>query len=517
MKTIFEKSNGVSGIEIGDYKLEGVIPEDLLRKNQIGLPQLSELEVMRHYKELSDRNFCIEKGFYPLGSCTMKYNPKVNELLASLEGFTNLHPLQSDEDSQGALKLMYNLQEKLKYITGMDAITLQPAAGAHGELTGMMVIKKFFETKGETNRTKVIIPDSAHGTNPASAKMCGFDIVEVKSNERGQVDIEALRTLLDENVAAIMMTNPNTLGIFEEQVLEISELMHKNGSLLYYDGANFNAIMGWTNPALMGFDVVHLNLHKTFATPHGGGGPGAGPVGVVEKLKDFLPTPIIEKVGGKYTRNYNLPNSIGKVRSFYGNFGVLVRAYAYVLMMGSNLKLASADAVLNANYIKEKLKNYYGVEGALFEQVNVDVVHYDKDYELIENEEVDLKSVYKQKITFTASKSGILYINAFFNADDINDDGERECIVSSFKEGFSYDMAYLEAGEEYSFYVIRYASTTDFNDLKCNFLDYEVAKNLCEKINTANSSYKYNKDGYEVDINVDRDCNLFIITSISSS
>lgn len=359
MKTIFEKSNGVSGIEIGDYKLEGVIPENLLRKKPIGLPQLSELEVMRHYKELSDRNFCIEKGFYPLGSCTMKYNPKVNELLASLEGFTNLHPLQSDEDSQGALELMYNLQEKLKYITGMDAITLQPAAGAHGELTGMMVVKKFFETKGETNRTKVIIPDSAHGTNPASAKMCGFDIVEVKSNERGQVDIEALKALLDENVAAIMMTNPNTLGIFEEQVLEISELMHKNGSLLYYDGANFNAIMGWTNPALMGFDVVHLNLHKTFATPHGGGGPGAGPVGVVEKLKDFLPTPIIEKVDGKYTRNYNLPNSIGKVRSFYGNFGVLVRAYAYILMMGSNLKLASADAVLNANYIKEKLKNYY--------------------------------------------------------------------------------------------------------------------------------------------------------------
>ena len=360
MKTIFEKSNGVNGIEFGECRLEGCIPESLLRKNSIGLPQLSELEVMRHYKELSDRNFCIEKGFYPLGSCTMKYNPKVNELLASLEGFTNLHPLQSDEDSQGALELMYNLQEKLKYITGMDAVTLQPAAGAHGELTGMMVIKKYFETQGETNRTKVIIPDSAHGTNPASAKMCGFDIVEVKSNERGQVDVEALKTLLDENVAAIMMTNPNTLGIFEEQVLEISDLMHKNGSLLYYDGANFNAIMGWTNPALMGFDVVHLNLHKTFATPHGGGGPGAGPVGVVDKLKEFLPTPIIEKnEDGKYVRNYNLPNSIGKVRSFYGNFGVLVRAYAYILMMGSNLKLASADAVLNANYIKEKLKGYY--------------------------------------------------------------------------------------------------------------------------------------------------------------
>lgn len=366
METIFEKSNGVGGDYVGFLEknqekmvIEQYIPKQLLRTEPIGLPQMSELEVMRHYKALSDRNFCIEKGFYPLGSCTMKYNPKVNELLASLEGFTNLHPMQSDEDSQGALELMYKLQEKLKYITGMDAISLQPAAGAHGELTGMMVIKKYFESRGELNRTKVIIPDSAHGTNPASAKMCGFDIVEVKSNERGQVDLEALKSLVDENVAAIMMTNPNTLGIFEEKVLEISELMHKNGSLLYYDGANFNAIMGWTNPALMGFDVVHLNLHKTFATPHGGGGPGAGPIGVVDKLKEFLPTPIIEKQGEKYFRNYNLPDSIGKVRSFYGNFGVLVRAYAYILMMGTDLKLASGDAVLNANYIMEKLKGVY--------------------------------------------------------------------------------------------------------------------------------------------------------------
>lgn len=361
MKTIFEKTTGVEGIGFGvDTKDMNVcIPESLLRKDSIGLPQLSELEVLRHYKELSDRNFCIEKGFYPLGSCTMKYNPKVNELLASLEGFANLHPLQDDNDSQGALELMYKLQEKLKYITGMDSITLQPAAGAHGELTGMMVIKKYFEVKGEKQRTKVIIPDSAHGTNPASAKMCGFEIVEVKSNEHGQVDMNALKGLLDDTVAAIMMTNPNTLGIFEEKVLEISDLMHKNGSLLYYDGANFNAIMGWTNPALMGFDVVHLNLHKTFATPHGGGGPGAGPVGVVEKLKDYLPTPTIEFDGKKYYRNYNLQHSIGKVRSFYGNFGVLVRAYAYILMMGTNLKLASGDAVLNANYIKEKLKGTY--------------------------------------------------------------------------------------------------------------------------------------------------------------
>lgn len=359
MKTIFEKSTGVNGISIGECVLGDFLPNELLRKEPIGLPQLSELEVLRHYKELSDKNFCIEKGFYPLGSCTMKYNPKVNELLASLEEFTNLHPMQSDEDSQGALELMYKLQEKLKYITGMDAVSLQPAAGAHGELTGMMVIKKYFEVNGEINRKKVIIPDSAHGTNPASAKMCGFEIVEVKSNEKGQVDIEALKSLLDENVAAIMMTNPNTLGIFEENVLEISKLMHDNGSLLYYDGANFNAIMGWTNPALMGFDVVHLNLHKTFATPHGGGGPGAGPIGVVEKLKDYLPTPTITFDGAKYRREYKIPHSIGKVRSFYGNFGVLVRAYAYILMMGSNLKLASADAVLNANYIKEKLKGVY--------------------------------------------------------------------------------------------------------------------------------------------------------------
>ena len=352
-------AQGGQGVMSGRLKLGDFLPDSMLRKEPVGLPELSELEVMRHYKELSDRNFCIEKGFYPLGSCTMKYNPKVNELLASLEGFVNLHPLQNDEDSQGALELMYNLQEKLKKITGMDAITLQPAAGAHGELTGMMIIKKYFEVKGETNRKKVIIPDSAHGTNPASAKMCGFDIVEIKSNERGQVDVEALKEILDEDVAAIMMTNPNTLGLFEERVLEISDLMHKNGSLLYYDGANFNAIMGWTNPALMGFDVVHLNLHKTFATPHGGGGPGAGPVGVKAFLKDFLPKPTIEFDGEKYYRNYDIKHSIGKVRSFYGNFGVLVRAYAYILMMGNDLKLASADAVLNANYIKEKLKGTY--------------------------------------------------------------------------------------------------------------------------------------------------------------
>lgn len=359
MKTIFEKSNGASGITLTDEKedlefLNGVN----LREGEVGLPKVSELEAMRHYKELSDLNFCIEKGFYPLGSCTMKYNPKVNELLAGLEGFANLHPLSDDADCQGALELMYKLQEALKAVTGMDAVTLQPAAGAHGELTGMMIIKKYFEVKGE-NRKKVLIPDSAHGTNPASAHLCGFEVVPVKSNEKGQVDVEALKELLDSDVAGIMMTNPNTLGIYEENVLEISKLMHENGSLLYYDGANFNAIMGHTNPKLMGFDVVHLNLHKTFSTPHGGGGPGAGPVCVVESLKEFLPKPVVAFDGKKYFRNYDLKHSIGSVKGFYGNFGVLVRAYAYILMMGKNLKEASENAVLNANYLKEKLKGAY--------------------------------------------------------------------------------------------------------------------------------------------------------------
>lgn len=358
MKTIFEKTNGIDGINLTDENIDvNFIPSDCLRKNEVGLPQLSELDVMRHYKELSDLNFCIEKGFYPLGSCTMKYNPKVNEFLSSLDGF-NIHPNSPDEMAQGSLKLMYNLQNALLKVTGMDAITLQPSAGAHGEMTGMMIIKKYFDTIGE-KRTKVIIPDSAHGTNPASARMSGFDIIEIKSNEKGQVDIDALKAVLDKDVAAIMMTNPNTLGIFEEQVEEISKIMHENGSLLYYDGANFNAIMGYTNPKLMGFDVVHLNLHKTFSTPHGGGGPGAGPVAVVEKLKNFLPTPVIDFDGKKYFRNYNVKHSIGSVKDFCGNFSVLVKAYAYILMMGKNLKHASENAVLNANYLKEKLKKYY--------------------------------------------------------------------------------------------------------------------------------------------------------------
>lgn len=361
MDIIFEKSCSVDGVNVSDIDDEPMgISSDKLRTSAIGLPQLSELEVMRHYKELGDKNFCVESGMYPLGSCTMKYNPKVNEYLASLEGFTDLHPLMPDEDSQGALQLMYNLQEALKQISGMSAVTLQPAAGAHGELTGMMIIKKYFESIGE-NRTKVIIPDSAHGTNPASAMMCGFKIVQVKSNDKGLVDVNHLREIVDGDVAAIMMTNPNTLGLFEEEVLEIADIMHQNGSLLYYDGANLNAIMGYTNPAIMNFDVCHMNLHKTFSTPHGGGGPGAGPVGVVEKLKKFLPKPTIEFDGEKYYRNYDMPESIGKVKAFYGNFGILVRAYAYILMMGVNLKHASADAVLNANYVMKKLKGAYDI------------------------------------------------------------------------------------------------------------------------------------------------------------
>ena len=360
-KLIFEKSKeGIGGINLVDEEPDFSFLDKkyLSQKEKTILPEISELEVMRHYKELSDKNFCIEKGFYPLGSCTMKYNPKVNEMLSVLDGFTMLHPLQDDDDAQGSLKLMYNLQEALKVVTGMEAVTLQPAAGAQGELCGMMIVKKYFETIGQS-RKNVIIPDSAHGTNPASAAMCGFNIVEIKSNEKGLVDIAALKEVLDENTAAIMLTNPNTLGLFEKDILEISEIVHEKGALLYYDGANMNAIMGYTNPRLMGFDIVHLNLHKTFSTPHGGGGPGAGPVCVVEKLKDFLPVPVIKYDGVRYYRDYSVKNSIGKMKAFYGNFSVLVKAYAYILLMGKELKQVSANAVLNANYMMHKLKEYY--------------------------------------------------------------------------------------------------------------------------------------------------------------
>lgn len=360
-KLIFEKSKeGTDGINLTDIPVsfDFIDKKYLNYNNESILPEMTELEVMRHFKELSDKNFCIEKGFYPLGSCTMKYNPKVNEILASLEGFTEIHPFQADEDVQGALKIMYNLQEALKEITGMDAVTLQPAAGAHGELCGMMIVKKYFETIGE-QRKNVIIPDSAHGTNPASAAMCGFNVVEIKSNENGLVDIGSLKSVLDNNTAAIMLTNPNTLGLFEENITEISKLVHNYGALLYYDGANMNAIMGYTNPGLMGFDIVHLNLHKTFSTPHGGGGPGAGPVCVIDRLKDFLPSPVIEFDGKTYKRQYDIKHTIGKMKAFYGNFSVLVKAYVYILLQGKELKNVSANAVLNANYMMNKLKQYY--------------------------------------------------------------------------------------------------------------------------------------------------------------
>jgi len=364
-EVIYTKSKtGRRGIKfpasgVAEKDLSKFIPENLLNKEKIKLPELTELDVMRYFINLSQKNFSIDNVFYPLGSCTMKYNPKINEYTAGLDGFTNIHPEQNEEFAQGALELMYNLQEQLKEITGMDAISLQPAAGAHGEFAGMLIVKKYFEKIGE-KRTKVIVPDSSHGTNPATAKMCGFDTIEIKSNSEGIVDIEELKKVLDNETAAIMMTNPNTLGLFEENILEISKLVHEAGALLYYDGANLNAIMGITKPRIMGFDIVHLNLHKTFATPHGGGGPGAGPIGVAGKLADFLPVPVVDFKDEKYYLNCDLKNTIGKVKAYYGNFGVLVRAYTYILMMGGKgLKQVSEDAVLNANYLKEKLKKTY--------------------------------------------------------------------------------------------------------------------------------------------------------------
>lgn len=364
-ETVYTKSKtGRRGIKfpasgVAEKNLSEFIPEELLNKEKIKLPELTELDVMRYFINLSHKNFSIDTVFYPLGSCTMKYNPKINEFAAGLDGFVNIHPEQNEEFAQGSLELMYELQQNLKEITGMDAISLQPAAGAHGEFAGMLIVKKYFEKIGE-KRTKVIVPDSSHGTNPATAKMCGFDIVEIKSNSDGLVDVEELKKVLDNETAAIMMTNPNTLGLFEENILEISKLVHEAGALLYYDGANLNAIMGITKPRIMGFDIVHLNLHKTFSTPHGGGGPGAGPIGVVEKLADFLPVPVVSFNGEKYSLNFDLKDTIGKVKAYYGNFGVLVRAYTYILMMGGKgLRQVSEDAVLNANYLKEKLKKTY--------------------------------------------------------------------------------------------------------------------------------------------------------------
>ncbi|ADH60110.1 Glycine cleavage system P-protein-like protein [Thermoanaerobacter mathranii subsp. mathranii str. A3] len=349
-------------LDVEEKTLEEILPEQMIRKEEIELPEVSEVDIIRHYTLLSNKNYGVDTGFYPLGSCTMKYNPKINEDMASLTGFTALHPYQPVETVQGALKLMYELENMLSEITGMDKFTLQPAAGAHGELTGLMIIKAYHEHRNDKKRKKIIVPDSAHGTNPASATVAGFDVIEIKSNKEGAIDLEALKTVLNEEVAGLMLTNPSTLGLFEENIVEIARLVHEAGGLLYYDGANMNAIMGITRPGDMGFDVVHLNLHKTFSTPHGGGGPGSGPVGVKKELADFLPVPVIEFKDGMYTLNYDRPLSIGKVRSFYGNFNVLVKAYSYILTMGAEgLKRASEMAVLNANYLKEKLKNHYKV------------------------------------------------------------------------------------------------------------------------------------------------------------
>lgn len=333
-----------------------------IRTSAARLPEVSELDVVRHFTELSNRNFGVDSGFYPLGSCTMKYNPKINEKVASFEGFTELHPHQPADSVQGALELMYDLEKYLAEITGMDHISLQPSAGAQGEMAGLMVIKAYHEKRGDRARTKILCPDSAHGTNPASASVAGFDVVHVKSNDRGTVDVDELKRLSGDDTAGLMLTNPNTLGLFEKDIVEIAKIIHECGGLLYYDGANANAILGQTRPGDMGFDVVHLNLHKTFATPHGGGGPGAGPIGVKDKLHAFLPVPWIEKSEGRYEFNYDKPDSIGKVKSLYGNFLVLVRAYAYIRTMGKEgLRQVSENAVLNANYVLACLKETYDV------------------------------------------------------------------------------------------------------------------------------------------------------------
>lgn len=346
--------------DVDSVDLEEKLPKHLIRDEEVNLPEVSELELMRHYVALSKKNFGVEDGFYPLGSCTMKYNPKINEDVASLPGFTRIHPYQPEETVQGALELIYNLQEELAVIGGMDAVTLQPAAGAQGEWTGLMIVKQYFEERGEDKRTKVLVPDSAHGTNPASAAVAGFDVVTVPSNDQGLVDLEELKKAVGDDTAAFMLTNPNTLGLFEKEIKEIAEVVHEAGGLVYYDGANANAILGKTTPGLMGFDIVHFNLHKTFSTPHGGGGPGAGPVGVKEFLIPYLPVPRVEKDGDKFVLNSDHPSSIGRVKGFYGNFLILVRAYTYIRTMGAEgLNEVSDAAVLHANYLRKKLEPYF--------------------------------------------------------------------------------------------------------------------------------------------------------------
>ncbi len=334
-------------------------PDELKRDTWATLPEISELDVSRHYANVSKKNFGIENGFYPLGSCTMKYNPKINDELASLPGFQNIHPLQPTTSMQGILKIYYETQQMLAEITGLSQYSLNPFAGAHGELVGLMIMKAYHEKRHDLKRTKIIIPDSAHGTNPASASVCGFHSIEIKSNQDGTINIAALKESLSDEVAGLMLTNPNTAGVFEKDILEISRLVHEAGGLLYYDGANLNALLGQTKPGDMGFDITHLNLHKTFSTPHGGGGPGSGPVGVTKELEPFLPNPLVVKENDTYKLTYS-DDSIGSIGAFYGNASVIIRAYVYMRSLGAeNLMKIGGLAVLNANYIKDSLEDLF--------------------------------------------------------------------------------------------------------------------------------------------------------------
>ena len=344
--------------DLVDYTVTS-LPSNLLRDEAAELPEVSELDVVRHYTNVSNKNFGVETGFYPLGSCTMKYNPKINEEMASHAAFKGLHPLQSEDTVQGALAIYYHTAHALSELTGLADFTLNPYAGAHGELTGLMVMRQYHLMRGDTKRTRVIVPDSAHGTNPASAAVCGLEIVEVKSTADGTVDTNDLRGLLDDTIAGIMMTNPNTLGIYETQVVEIAKLVHEAGGLLYYDGANLNPMLGASRPGDMGFDIMHINLHKTFSTPHGGGGPGSGPVGVAAHLVDCLPNPrVVKDENGKF-KIQGSESSCGRVSAFLGNFAVVMRAYTYILSLGKEIKHVGPIATLNANYVKESLRDAY--------------------------------------------------------------------------------------------------------------------------------------------------------------
>ena len=364
-KLIFDLSKaGRQGYSLPANKWETSVkelPAGLLRAGSPALPEVSELDVVRHYTNLSQMNFGVDSGFYPLGSCTMKYNPKINEEIAAMPAFAGLHPLQPASTVQGVLRLYKDLAHALSEITGMAEFTLDPFAGAHGELTGLMIIRQYHMSRGDLKRTKVIVPDSAHGTNPASAAVCGLEIVQVKSKENGLVDVEDLKPLLDDTIAGIMMTNPNTLGLFEKDIKEIASLVHDCGGLLYYDGANMNPLIGMVRPGDMGFDVLHLNLHKSFSTPHGGGGPGSGPVGVAAHLVPYLPVPkVVEDDDSTLHVVGDDENSCGQISGFMGNFGVLLRAYTYILMLGrQNVRMVGPLAVLGANYIKESLKDCY--------------------------------------------------------------------------------------------------------------------------------------------------------------